>query len=97
MAPFSWPGIDTIAGRLSAGGFENVEAHGLEVERVVDNPESSIPKEIMGNPIGPAVAAKGDAVFATVVAETIDAMARFRRDNQLLVPQRTHLISATTG
>ena len=51
----------------------------------------------MSTPVGPKVAAMGEAVFETVVNEMLDATAQYCHDTQLVIPQHTHLISAVAG
>ena len=49
----------------------------------------------MSTPASPKVADMGQAVFETVVADVHHATMPYPHDNQLIVPQHTHLISAT--
>ena len=94
LAPFSWAGAETIINRMRSAGYIDINLEELEVNRVLNDPEQSIPKEIMSTPVGPSVSDRGEAVFNTVVAETLAATEQFRHGNQLIVPQHTHLISA---
>jgi hypothetical protein len=48
----------------------------------------------MGNPVGPTVAAKGDAVMNAIVDEVRHDCSRFVRGNELVVPQEAHLVTA---
>jgi ubiquinone/menaquinone biosynthesis C-methylase UbiE len=97
LAPFSWAGAETIVRRMSAAGFRDIDLKELEVNRVLNDPEQSIPKEIMSTPVGPSVSGMGEVAFNTVVAEMLDATTDYRQDNQLIIPQHTHLISAIAG
>lgn len=94
LAPFSYPGSDTLEARLSALGFTRFSRQELTVDRVVANPEIAIPKEILGNPVGPSVQAKGDEVMRCIVDEVIQALSDFRRGADLVVPQRSYLFQA---
>ncbi len=97
LAPFSWTGAETIAARMSEAGYSEVKIEELEVNRVLDNPELSIPKEIMSTAVGPKVAEEGDDVLDRVAAEMLHATERYRTGNQLVIPQYTYLISAIAG
>jgi len=94
LAPFSWTGAQTIVSRMSEIGYVDISLEELEVDRVLAHPEQSIPKEIMGAPVGSSVISMGEAIFDKVAAEMIDATEQYRHDDQLVVPQHTHLISA---
>jgi len=97
LAPFSWAGADTIVDRMTETGYSRIDVRELEVERVLNEPEDSITKEIMSNPVGPAVAALGETVIDAVVADTLAATTRFQHNNKLVIPQHTYLISATAN
>jgi len=94
LAPFDHNGGDGLGSVLSKLGFIDVSAQILTVERVLSDPESAISKEIMGNPIGPAVAEYGDAVMERIVGEVIEALTDYRRGAQFVFPTRTHLVQA---
>lgn len=97
LAPFSWAGAETIVDRMSAVGYRDIDLEELEVNRVINDPEQSIPKEIMSTPVGPKVTDMGETVFDSVVTDMLDATTPYRHDNQLVIPQHTHLISAVAG
>jgi ubiquinone/menaquinone biosynthesis C-methylase UbiE len=97
LAPFSWIGSETITSRMGEAGFVDIDLEELEVNRVLNDAAQNIPKEIMGTPVGPSVASMGQAVFDTVVEEMLDATEQYRSDDQLVIPQHTHLISAVAG
>ena len=97
LAPFAWAGAETIVDRMSAAHYIHINLEELEVNRVLDDPEQSIPKEIMSTPVGPSVTAMGKAVFDKVVAEMLDATRRYRHDDQLVIPQHTHLITVVAA
>ncbi len=94
LAPFASPGAKVLGALVSEQGFGDVSAQVLVVERILGDPENAIPREIMGNPVGPAVAERGDAVMARIVAEVIEALSDYRVGAQFVFPTRTHLIQA---
>ena len=97
LAPFAYGRAAELADTMSDLGFINVSARVLTVNRILADPETAIPKEIMGNPIGPAVAERGEAVMRAVVTDTIAALTTYRRGSGLVIPQHTHLIEATVA
>ena len=96
LAPFASPGADVLGSLVSERGFGDVTAQVLVVERVLGDPENAIPKEIMGNPVGPAVLERGEAVMGRIVTEVMEALSDYRRGGHFVFPTRTHLIQAKT-
>jgi SAM-dependent methyltransferase len=94
LAPFSYNGAERLPSILAAAEFNDVKVETIAVNRVIVEPATSIPKEIMGNPVGPTVAAKGDAVMNAIVDEVRHDCSRFVRGNELVVPQEAHLVTA---
>jgi SAM-dependent methyltransferase len=94
LVPFVSPGADALGALVSGQGFIDVSAQILTVDRVLSDPENAIPREIMSNPVGPAVAERGDAVMARIVAEVIAALSDYRAGTKFVFPTRTHLIQA---
>lgn len=94
LAPFTYANADRLPEILDDAGFDNVVVGNITVERVINDPVQNIPKEIMGNPIGPAVAARGDAVMNAIVEEVARDCVSFKRGNSLVVPQETYLVTA---
>ncbi len=93
LAPFAYSG-SALVSLLSEQGLGNVSAQILTVERAIKNPKIEIPKEIMGNPVGPFVEEKGDAVMRTIVDEVIASLSGYQHGSGLVIPQHTHLIQA---
>ncbi len=97
LAPFSYNGAKRLPPLLAAAGFNDVRVDTVVVDRVIREPSATIPKEIMGNPVGPAVAAKGNAVMQGIVDEVKHECSRFMRGTDLVVPQATSLITAVAA
>jgi len=97
LAPFSWSGAETIVNRLVEAGYTDIDLREIEVDRVLTDPESGVPKEIMGTAVGPAIADMGEIVIDHVVRHMLDATELYRHNGTLSVPQHTHLISAVAG
>jgi|GEM_PF-3204333 len=51
----------------------------------------------MGNPVGPAVAAKGDQTLRAIVGEVERECASFMRGAELVVPQEAHLMTGVAA
>ncbi len=94
LAPFSYNGAERLPSILAAAGFRDVKVETITVNRVIADPSTSIPKEIMGNPVGPTVDAKGIAVMNAIVDEVRLDCLRFERGNELVVPQEAHPVTA---
>lgn len=97
LAPFRYDGLGRLVESLRRMGCSEVSTGTVTVDRRLDDPETALPKEIMGNPVGPAVEARGREVMDAVVAETIGALSAYRNGLGLIVPQRSHLIRARVG
>lgn len=95
LAPFAFDDVDAVISICKALGCVDVFADQITVDRVIDNPDVAIPKEILANPVGPAVQAAGDAAMREIVKDTIGALSAFRRGSGLIVPQHAHLVQAT--
>lgn len=63
--------IDTIPARMRSCGFSDVPSRDLTVERVIHDPNTNIPLEIIGNPVGRAVAARGEKAVAIIVSDVM--------------------------
>lgn len=92
LAPFAFDGLDRLQQALADLGFGDLSLTEISVDRVIARAEAALPKEIMANPIGPAVAVKGAEVMDLIVAETLAALSGFRQGAGLVVPQRSHLL-----
>jgi hypothetical protein len=71
LAPFQYAGTATLPIRLTDIGFEDVDVRKLTIARRMLDPETAIPKEILGNPVGPAVSQRGEAVMQQIVSDVL--------------------------
>jgi SAM-dependent methyltransferase len=94
LAPFAFAGLDALPARMSAIGFADVKIQSLTVPRELTDPGSAIPKEIIGNPVGPAVLAKGPEAMAKIVSDVMADMVDYQRGNRIVVPQLANLVLA---
>jgi len=94
LAPFSYGGGDTLLDRLRSLGFDNLSHRDITVDRVIEDPETNVAKEITGVPPGAAVIARGEKVLQAVVDDILDEVAPYRVGNTLVIPQVTHLFQA---
>lgn len=97
LAPFSYPGLRTLPAALGAAGFAEVTLDRISVDRIIPANAASIANEIMGAPVGAAVAARGEAAMAAVIAEVLDACREFQRADDLIVPQVANLFVAAAA
>jgi SAM-dependent methyltransferase len=96
LSPFSYDGADRLPRLLGSAGFDDVNVGIISVDRVIGDPVTGIPKEIMGNTVGvgPTVAAKGEAVMTAIIDDVVRACAAFMRGTDLVVPQEAHIVTA---
>lgn len=94
LAPFDDGRAGRLPGLLAAAGFAEISVNSLTVDRIVSGAREAIPQEIMGNPVGTAVAALGETVMSTIVGEVIAACADYRHGADLIVPQKASLFTA---
>ena len=97
LAPFQYTRHARLQELILAAGFRDLSSRRVQVDRVVQQPETSIAQEILGNPVGATVSQLGDAVMRTVVAEIIAATTDYRRGDDLVFLQEAHLITARAG
>ncbi len=95
LAPFAGARPKTLTALLERCGFRDVGARQLTIDRTITRAEESIPKEIMGNPVGAAVAARGPSVMSSIVSEVIAACSDYRNGADLIVPQEANLLTAS--
>jgi hypothetical protein len=94
LIPFAFAGLDALPARMSEIAFADVKIQSLTVPRELNDPGSAIPKEIMGNPVGPAVLAKGPEAMAEMVSDVMADMVDYHRGNRIVVPQSANLVLA---
>jgi SAM-dependent methyltransferase len=92
LAPFSYDGGDQLGNRLVSLGFADVSTNEISVNRIIADPKTAIPKEILANPVGALVAERGEAVMKRIVADVTAEMAYFRDGSALVVPQHSYLV-----
>lgn len=93
LAPFQYAGMATLPDRLSDIGFDDINVQKIYVDRKIHTPETAIPKEILGNPVGPAVAKQGEVVMGQIVGEIMDDLTHCFDGEKLVVPQEANLIT----
>ncbi|RAI04134.1 hypothetical protein DLJ53_06705 [Acuticoccus sediminis] len=94
LAPFTYPGLDAIPALLRSSGFAEVRSSDLTIDRVIRDPETSIPLEIKGNPVGPAVTARGEGVMADIVSDVLSSCRDLVHGSDLISPQTARLFTA---
>lgn len=94
LSPFLYGQAAAIGSVLSDQGFTDISEHVISLNRVIADPETALPKEIMASPVGPVVAEGGEAIMRTIVTDTVAALTTYRRGTGFVVPQHTRLIEA---
>lgn len=92
LAPFAYAGLNALPARMSEIGFTDINIQSLTVPRELTDPGSAIPKEIMGNPVGPEVLGKGPEIMAKIVRDVLADMSLYQRGDKLVVPQSANLV-----
>lgn len=95
LIPFAYEGRETLQGLLTELGFSDTSRTEIAIDRVIENPETSLSMEIMGNPVGPLVAEKGEEAMQRIVEHTLDGLSEYRQGTTLIVPQNSHLFQAS--
>jgi ubiquinone/menaquinone biosynthesis C-methylase UbiE len=96
QAPFGFGDGDALRRAMADAGFRAVEIRVEVVVRRLLPPEESVPGLLASTPVGPEVAALGEAARGAIVAEAAAALAAYRdADGGLTVPQPTHIALAT--
>jgi SAM-dependent methyltransferase len=93
LAPFQYAGTATLPIRLTDIGFEDVDVRKLTIARRMLDPETAIPKEILGNPVGPAVSQRGEAVMQQIVSDVLSDLSYCIEGSELVAPQEANLIT----
>jgi len=92
LAPFAFRDEQIITDLIGKAGFSNIETTTLTIKREIGPAQSSLPREIAGNPVGVAVMEKGQAVMDGIVRQVEDAIAVYRTETGFSIPQETFLI-----
>ena len=93
LAPFQYAGMASLPDRLSEIGFEGMNVQKLSVVREIYDPVTAIPKEILSNPVGPAVTQKGDVVMQQIVDEVLRDLSHSIDGRTMRAPQEANLIT----
>ena len=95
LAPFAHARLKSLPEQLEQCGFCDVSVRQLTIDRTITHAEVSIPKEIMGNPVGATVAARGKYVMSMIVGDVIAACRDYSRGPDLIMPQQVNLFTAS--
>lgn len=94
LAPFTYRGAERLPELLEQAGFRDFDVQSISIDRLISNPKQSIPKEILGSPVGSEVAERGDTIMQHIVEEVISSCSGYQRGADLVIPQHAHLITA---
>ncbi|MCK7615441.1 class I SAM-dependent methyltransferase [Roseibium sediminicola] len=97
LSPFSFKQLKAIPELLGSAGFNAVTMSDLAINRHIENPEEAIPREIMGNPVGPEVSACGHAVMSRIVDDVLKDCSDLRTGTTLTSPQTARVYCARAG
>lgn len=97
LLPFTYAGHDQLQTRMSQAGFIDVARKGLPIDRVVRDADCTMEQEILGNPVGSVVAAKGEQTMKAIIDHTLDGMSEYRVGADLVFPQDSFLYLGRAG
>lgn len=97
LLPFAYDGHARLPSQMSQAGFKDVRREELPINRVVADAERTMEQEILGNPVGPIVAAAGEEAMRTVISETLEGMSDYRVGADLVFPQDSFLYVGRAG
>lgn len=79
---------------LETAEFKNVSIEEIIVDRVINDTNLSIPKEILGHPAGKKVQEAGEDIIQAIASDVSAACAQYQIKADMIVPQRAFLIQA---
>ena len=95
LAPFNYRDVDALPQMLVDAGFRDVDVKPMLVDRTMSEIAQNISKEILGHPSGPKVLQAGENVVEAISSEVIAACADYRKGDDMIVPQRATLFTAS--
>ena len=93
LAPFSLGDGEALRRLFADAGFRDAEIEAARIIRKLLPPEVSIPALLTSLPIGTQIAALVEAVRLAMVAEVSEALAGYRTEEGLSLPQGTHFVT----
>jgi len=93
LAPFSLGDGEALRRLFADAGFRDAEIEAARIIRKLLPPEVSIPALLTSLPIRPQIAALDEAVRLAMVAEVSEALAGYRTEEGLSLPQGTHFVT----
>lgn len=97
LAPFAYDGAARLPAVMPPAGFTHVKIEKVSVDRFIGPPLIGIPKEIMGNPVGPIIAERGENIMQAIVDDVKAACSSYMREDHLIVPQAADLVTAVAA
>lgn len=94
QAPFGFGEAGPLRAVLADAGFREVEVRVAVVMRRLRSPAESVPGLLASTPVGPAVAALDEKLRQAIVDEVATALAGYRDNDGMTVPQATHIALA---
>ena len=95
-APFALGDEDELRAHFEEAGFKDVEIEATPIIRRMLPPEESVPGQLAATPVGPEVAALDEATRNAMVEDIGAALAGYRDDAGMAVPQGTFIVLANS-
>jgi ubiquinone/menaquinone biosynthesis C-methylase UbiE len=95
QAPFALGDAEAVRAMVRDAGFPAVEIRETVVTRRMLPPEEAVPGHLASTPVGPQVAALDAETRAALVATIAAALAQYRDEEGMAVPQGAYIALAT--
>jgi ubiquinone/menaquinone biosynthesis C-methylase UbiE len=94
-APFQLGDGEQLRSLIAAAGFAEITVEADAIVRRMLPAEQSIPGHLASTPVGPQILELDEATRDALVLEVSEALAPYRDDEGLAIPQGTHIALAT--
>ena len=94
LVPFSFRDAAVISSLLTGAGFKMMQTTRLVLHRSLQPPREGIRREILASPYEQELLDKGEDTIEAVISDVELALAPYRQDEEMLVPQESNLFIA---
>lgn len=91
LLPFTYGGHERLLVYMAREGFVDISRKELPIDRIVGNADRTMEQEILGNPVGPIIAATGEETMQKIIEHTLDGMLEYWVGSDLVFPQDSYL------
>lgn len=95
LEPFSYPATIRVPELLARLGFKDVTVGTVSIERVIRDAETGVREDILGSPLGSMVENIEPCVMDAVVRDVTSACTEYLQNGDLIIAQKSALITAS--